>query len=374
VDTSPRRPAACWKRADLRERLHRVRLDGTLAVQSGVAAGLAWFVAHNLLGHVEPFFAPISAVIVLSANVGQRWRRAAEMVFGVALGIGIGDALILLIGVGVVQIALVVTLAMVVAVFIGGSGLTVSQSASSAVLVATLAPPTTGIYTDRLVDALIGGLVGITVMALLLPLHPLTRVERAAGRSLEALAEALTATADALSGHEPEAAERALQRLRSRESDHAHLRETLDVGQETATLAPIRWHNKPALTRYVEAATHLERATRNVRMLTRPVAVLAAAPTPPPPELEVALRLLAEAVRTLREELAGDAEPTRARELARQAVRAADRAYERGLGFAATSVVAQIRGAATNLLCATGLDPTDAEAMVRAAGEAAGPG
>jgi len=358
-------------RAGLRERLHRVRLDGILALQSGVAAGLAWFVASDLLGHVRPFFAPIAAVIVLSANVGQRWRRAVEMVFGVALGIGVGDALILLIGVGVVQIALVVALAIVVTVFLGGSGITVSQAAASAVLVATLAPPTSGLNTDRLVDALVGGIIGILVMALLLPLNPLTRVGRAAGRTLGAMAEALTAIADALHEHDPERAEEALERLRSRESDHAHLRETLDLGRETATLAPIRWHSRPALSRYMDAATHVERANRSVRMMTRPVVAIVEESLPMPPELERSLRRLAEAVGVFHEELRHDVEPARTRQLLVEAVLAANAAYRTGLGFSGTSVVAQIRSAAINLLGATGLAPNEAEAVVRSANGAA---
>ncbi len=169
-------------RIGLRDRVHRLRLDATIAVQCGVASGLAWLVAQDLFGHAQPFFAPIAAVIVLSATVGQRWRRALELVFGVALGIAIADALIVVIGVGVVQIALVVTLAILAAIFLGGGSLAIAQAAASAVLVATLAEPGGGLNGDRFVDALIGGTVGIAVMALLLPFNPLTRVQRAAGR------------------------------------------------------------------------------------------------------------------------------------------------------------------------------------------------
>ena len=60
-----------------------------------MAAGLAWFVAHDLIGRPTPFFAPIAAVITLASSVGQRVRRTAELVLGVAIGIGIGDAIIL---------------------------------------------------------------------------------------------------------------------------------------------------------------------------------------------------------------------------------------------------------------------------------------
>ena len=124
----------------VRDGRRRVRLEAVIAVQAGLAAGVAWFLAADVLRHNRPFFAPISAVIVLGGASGQRWRRALELVLGVALGIGLGDLLILLIGVGVLQIALVVALAILVASFLGGGTLAVNQAAASAVLVATLAP------------------------------------------------------------------------------------------------------------------------------------------------------------------------------------------------------------------------------------------
>src|SRR5204863_181120 len=79
------------------------------------------------------------------------------------------------------QIGAGVTAAVVASVFLGGSPILIGQAAASAVLVATLAPPKNGIYYTRFLDALIGGVVGIMVMALLLPLNPLTHIRRAAG-------------------------------------------------------------------------------------------------------------------------------------------------------------------------------------------------
>jgi len=86
------------------DRLRRLRGSALLAAQAGVAAGLAWVVAHDLVGHPRPFFAPIAAVIVLNVSVGQRLRRAVELVLGVAVGILVGDLLIYFIGSGAWQI------------------------------------------------------------------------------------------------------------------------------------------------------------------------------------------------------------------------------------------------------------------------------
>ena len=57
------------------------------AVQAAIAAALAWWIAHHLLGHSQPFFAPIAAVLALSTSYTMRSRRALQMLAGVLLGI-----------------------------------------------------------------------------------------------------------------------------------------------------------------------------------------------------------------------------------------------------------------------------------------------
>ncbi|WP_235190810.1 FUSC family protein [Amycolatopsis rifamycinica] len=50
----------------------------------------SWFVAHDLLGHPQPFFAPIAAAVSLSASDVLRGQRAVQLMSGVALGIALG--------------------------------------------------------------------------------------------------------------------------------------------------------------------------------------------------------------------------------------------------------------------------------------------
>src|SRR5262245_6388806 len=147
-------------KATLSQRLRLLRGSLPYAAQASAAAGISWYIAHDVVRHRTPFFAPISAVIVLAVSAAQRLRRALELVLGVALGILVGDGLFYFIGTGPWQIALGVILAISVAVVVGGGPLLVGQAGSSAVLVATLAPPTHGVYYARFLDALIGGSVG----------------------------------------------------------------------------------------------------------------------------------------------------------------------------------------------------------------------
>ncbi len=354
-------------RATVADRLRRVRAGLLFAAQAAVAAGLSWLIANNLLHHARPFFAPIAAVIALNVSVGQRLRRVFELVVGVALGILVGDTLIYLIGTGGWQIALGVGLAILVAIFLGGSPIVIGQAAASAVLVATLAPPSGGIYYSRFLDALIGGVTGILVIALLLPVNPLTAIRRSAGPALDVIAEGLRDCAAALRDGSREDADAALSRLRSGETAVVTFRNALAGAREAATLAPVYWRSRGPLAQYLDAAEHVDHALRNGRVLARRTVALLRDGEPVPPGLVDALLALADAVTLLRDELAAGTEPERSRERTLDAVRAAAEVYRAGVGFSGGVVVAQIRTMATDLLLAGGLPRPVVEKAVRGA-------
>jgi uncharacterized membrane protein YgaE (UPF0421/DUF939 family) len=342
-------------------------------VQSGVAAGLAWLFATKVFHDARPYFAPIAAVIVLGAAGGQRLRRALELAGGVALGVAVGDSLILLIGVGPLQIATVVTLAIIAIDLLGGGSVAAGQAAAAAVLVATLAPPTTGIYFTRLLDALIGAVTALVVMSLLLPFNPLTRVKRAAGRCLSLLAEALTVASRSIGKAEPGLADGALATLRARDRDREELRDALTIGQETATVAPLRWPSRAALARYADAAVYIDRATRSVRVIESRLSTLLRDGERAPNDLAVSLKVLARGVTSLNKELADGRDAAGSRSFTLEAVRAAASAYSAGLGLSGSVVVAQLDSAAVDLLCASGLRHRNASALVGQASAAARP-
>jgi uncharacterized membrane protein YgaE (UPF0421/DUF939 family) len=358
---------AARSRATLRDRVRRVRVGAVLAIQAGIAAGLAWFISSDLLGHIQPFFAPIAAVVVLAISVGQRMRRAFEIVAGNAVGILLGEAMILVIGRGAWQVGLAVLLAIGIAIFAGGSASLVTQAASSAALVATLIPPQDDYFFSRFIDAVVGGGVGLAVMALLLPLNPLTVVGRAAGPVLTALADGLMDTAEALKNTDLAAANTALDRLRDAEAHLRAFQEAIPAGREISTVAPMRWRKRGALTQYVDSYIHVARALRNSRVLARRAISMISDTEVIPPSLVWAVHSLSDSVNWLRRELEEGVEPEASRSAAMRAARACAEAYAVGLGFSGSVVVAQIRSTASDLICATGLTPEQAHSEVRRA-------
>jgi uncharacterized membrane protein YgaE (UPF0421/DUF939 family) len=371
---SPRRAAIVLAAARGRSRTgigagwSRARAGFPLALQAGLAAGLAWFIAHDLIGRPVPFFAPVAAVITLASSVGQRARRTVEVVTGVALGIGIGDLIILLIGTGPWQIGLVVVLAVTTAAAIGGGTPLVVQSASSAVLVATLST-TAGLPYTRFFDALIGGLVGLAVMTLLLPLNPLTVVRRAADPALDALAAGLHAIADGLRAGDEDAVKAALDQLRVAEGKFGAFDQAVAAARENVAFAPARWHARGALSQYVDGAAQMSYALRNVRVLARRAITALHDGEVFPGYLPHAVDLLGDSVTLLRQAWAKGADPDAAREQALWAATEAGRAYAAGVGFSGGVIVAQVRTTVTDLLRATAVDYDEAPRLVqRAAG------
>ncbi|MFE3448893.1 FUSC family protein [Nonomuraea sp. NPDC059194] len=348
-------------RIDVRGRMDRLALMAPSIAQCALAAALAWLVAKDVLGHPRPFFAPIAVVICIGVGLGARLRRVAELVVGVGLGVGVGDLLVSQIGSGPWQIALVVALAMVVAVLLDSGSLIVTQAASSAVLVATLLPPSGTGGLDRMVDALLGGVLGIAAVALM-PASTTGIAHRHAAAALEALAAALHDTAEAVEKSDPELAAAALEEARGTQKTIEQFAEALQTSREIITISPLlRGRRRELLLRYETAATPVDHALRNARVLARRALVALDQGAPVPSWLPGALRDLSAAVVLLRDELPSRHEPERAR-AAILAVAAAQAGV--GEGFAAGVLVAQLRSITVDLLQATGVSREDAVAAL----------
>ncbi|HEX4108287.1 MAG TPA: FUSC family protein [Solirubrobacteraceae bacterium] len=173
--------------------------------QTTAAAGLAWLVAHRVLGHPQPFFAPIAAAVSLGTTDLRRTHRVVQMVIGVLLGIGVGEAVYSIAGAGALPIALAVAATMLLAVVVAAGAdlladgmMFVNQAAASAIIVVALHRQGTG--SERVVDALVGGAMALLFATLLFPADPERLVARSRRALLLALCETLARTAADLEG------------------------------------------------------------------------------------------------------------------------------------------------------------------------------
>jgi uncharacterized membrane protein YccC len=364
--------AAERSRVSWRARVERLRLAWRSIVQASLSAGVAWFIAKELLGHQQAFFAPVSAIIVLGLTVSaERGRRAAEVAIGVAVGIAVADLIVLAVGTGGWQVTVVVGLTVAAAIFLGSGSLMATQAAVSAVLVATIQPPTSGVNFNRFFDALVGGATALIVNGVVLPVHPARLVRRASRPVIEELAETLEDIAEAIVERDREAAEAALERARGIDDLGALFDEAVEIGRETTRFVPPRRGERVLVESYADASGRLDLAVRNVRVLARGVIRAMRLDDNVPPEVAGALRDLATAVRALGPAL-DDA--SRVEEVRTPALRAAADAsvvLERTGNLSVSVIIGQVRSAAVDLLMSTGMGYDEAAgAVTRAAREA----
>lgn len=342
--------------------VERLRANLGWLAQSALATAVAWVLARQIFGHPRPIFAPVAALIGVSASLGQRRRYAVEMVIGVAMGIGIADALVVVIGTGPLQIAAVVVGAMVVAIAFGGGTVLIGEAAASALLVVTIQLPGTGLSGVRFLDSLLGGVVALAVTSLL-PRNPVEAVHRAVAPLLGEIAGTLEDVARALERRDRDVAERAW--ARATDLRLADLESAVAAGREMLRLAPFRGSTREQFKRYEQAAAQIRTALTSVEALSRgAVRALSVADNVPAPVPD-ALRDLAETVRTLDEYLEDPAGRPVVREPALRAAAQATLVLEQTANLSVSVIVAQVRSTAVDLIRGWGLSREEAERLVR---------
>ena len=270
-------------------------------VQTSVASGLAWYIAHDVLGHPQPFFAPTSAAVCLSASNVLRAQRAIQMIIGVSLGIGTGAMVQGLLGTGAVPIAVTALIALCVAVLIGrgfiGHGLMfVNQTAISSILV--LALYRNGVVAERIDDAMIGGGLAIVFAILLFPANPLIVLRNARKAVLQALHAVLSRTAEVACGRTAPANDWPLAAVDRVHEQLGGLIQSRTTARQVLRVAPRRWGLRESVLGADHQAVHVALLASSVVQLARVVAAaLDGRDCLPQPVLDVIVELAAATIR-----------------------------------------------------------------------------
>jgi uncharacterized membrane protein YgaE (UPF0421/DUF939 family) len=344
-----------WDRSRLSAatRLARLRSRAFLLVQCAVAAGVAWWVAADVLGHRSPFFAPVVAVICLGMSYGQRQRRVVEVAIGVALGVFIADVFVHVAGSGPWQISAVVLVSMGVASLLDGGPVLVTQAAVQGIVVAAFAA-TPGQAFARWTDALIGGGVAL-VAATIVPQAPIRRPRVAAAEAVRKISELLRRAEASADDLDVEKAAEVLASARGTESLLRELSTAADEGLSVIASSPFRRQHAPTVRKMVELVEPLDRAMRSTRVLVRRVTVSVGRGEPLPPAYRHVMLELADAVDVIARALAENASP----EIGRSAMLAVGEStgrLPRTASLATETVLAQLRSVVVDLLQVTGLD------------------
>ena len=344
-----------WDRSRLsvRARFERLWSRNFQLVQCAVAAGVAWWLAADVIGHPAPFFAPIVAVVCLGMSYGQRLRRVFEVAIGVAVGVFTADVFVHVAGTGPWQIALVVLVSMGLATLLDGGPVLVTQAAVQSIVIAALAPSPGQAFT-RWTDALLGGAVAL-VAATVVPQAPLRRPRVAAAEVARKISELLRRAAASAQDGDVEAAAQVLASARGTESLLRELRSAADEGLSVIASSPFSRKHAPGVRKMVDLVEPLDRAMRSVRVLVRRVTVAVGRGEELPDGYDRLLLGLADATDVMGRALAENASPEVGRTALLQVATDTGQ-VPRTDSLATETVLAQIRSAVVDLLQVTGLD------------------
>jgi len=352
--------------------LGRLREGWPFVAEATAAATAAWIIDTRFLGQPRPFFAPAAALIVLGQVRGQRLLRALEVVLGVAGGVLLADAVAGALGRNTTLTIFIVTaLTLTLAVAVGGSAVFIVQSAVSAIYVAVVAPPTSGLIPHRFFDALVGGGVAVVVSQVVVARDPLARLVRQTAATFDELAGILEHIASAIDRRDTTMARQALDQARRADNSVADLRSAVSAAREALWFRLDRQRRLDRVQIVDTATSQLDLVQRGIRVLARTGVTVARLPTAPPPEVGAAIRSLATAVEAVKQALnrrvtgASDARPDAdlAELAALEAVRTAGRLVPDVATLPVVSIVGQLRMSAIDLLRGAGRD--DIEVLSR---------
>lgn len=213
-----------------------------LQVGKSAAATIgAWLIAGWVFPAQLPVFAAIAALLVVQPSVNQSLSKALERSIGVIAGVLIAVGLGLLLGSSSWVVLLAIVVAMLVAWLARTSPGTGNQIAISAMLVLALGSSSPEYAFARIVETLIGVVIGIVVNALIVPPVLVAPARRDLGLLGKELAASLDRLADALP--EPQTPARLQElmlevRLLRPMKDAAEA--SLAAGEESLTLNPRR--------------------------------------------------------------------------------------------------------------------------------------
>ncbi|MXG91943.1 FUSC family protein [Nocardioides flavescens] len=321
-------------------------------LQCAIAAGVAWLIAADLLGHPKPFFAPVAAVVSLGTSYGQRLRRVVEVTLGVAVGVFLADLLVAGIGSGWWQLSLIVALSMSIAFVLDGGQLFVTQAAVQSIVIASLVPAPSQAFV-RWSDAVVGGLVAL-VAATLVPAAPLRRPREQAAKVVRKIAELLRAAGEVMVDGEARRGMALLADARATDSLIRELQDAADEGMAVVESSPFRIRHRPGIRRMADLVEPLDRALRSTRVLVRQTAVAAYHGREVPKSYSLLAIDLADAADQVADELEANRMAVGARE-ALLAVGEASGLVERASAMTAETLLVQLRSVTVDLLLLTGM-------------------
>lgn len=351
VPTARRYPREGWA---------RLRGSAVAIVQLVVAASAAFSIAHYGLGHPAPLIAATVTISSLGLVRDARPWRVLETVIGMVLGVFVAELVVFAAGSGWWQLALTLGVSLSIARFVSPqAGFAIAAAIQSIIVV--VVPSQTPFL--RLLDALIGGAMALLVTALI-PRSPLRTALADATRLFAAFEGAAGTVAQGLRRGSRVRAERGLEKARELQGRVDDWRVSVESGAAIARISPFLRRQRFELDRFERMRQAMDLAVRNLRVVARRAVYL----SDDGRERDVAADLLLELVRGANFVASSltdiSYEPAAREVLTAVAARLDPVALVPDGSLGDQTLITALRPLATDLLCATGLRPDEARALL----------
>ena len=208
-------------------------------VKSAVATSAAWLIAGFLIPGPPPIFAAIAALLVVQPSLNQSLTRAVERSVGVIAGVVIASVFGILLGNSTWVILLTTIVALLIAWALRMTPGTANQVAISAILVLTLGTATPSYAVDRILETLIGAVIGFLINTAIVPPVAVAPAHAAVDELGDDLADPLDRLAGALeSPQTPSELARLLEKARTVRPKLEAAEDAIEAGAESLTLNP----------------------------------------------------------------------------------------------------------------------------------------
>lgn len=137
--------------------------------KTGVAIALSWFVVSLVLQVEMPIFAAIATLLVVAPSVNQSLAKGVERSLGVIVGVLIAILGTVLLGTATWAVLISILVAMGIAWLVRASPGVANQMVISAMLVIALGQGSLDYSLLRIVETILGAVIGIAVNLLIVP-------------------------------------------------------------------------------------------------------------------------------------------------------------------------------------------------------------
>ena len=261
------------------------RIPVLQVLKASVATIAAWLITSWVMPGPLPIFAAIAALLVVQPSVNQSFGKAIERSIGVILGVIVATGLSLAFGEHAWVVLVAIVAAMLIAWGLKMTPGTSNQVVISAILVLALGAASPEYSLQRIVETLLGAVIGVVVNVLIVPPVAVAPARRDVGLLGGELAASLDRLAAALESPQSPAQ---LQGLLLEARLMRPMRDAADAsiadGEESLTLNPRRSAHRTELAEMRALLDRLSPIVTQVIGMTRAVfdhydPALAAEPT-----------------------------------------------------------------------------------------------